>query len=125
MAMNSPPDAALCRVSRKQTARPSVCVCVCVCVCETVGGRGGWYGGGRLGTEEGRRGSVGGGDIKDEGKSDPLVQTKQAVGLGDKGNAIHHVTVNATHASPVWLHSAFHSFSSIGPQRHDERSDPN
>ena len=54
--------------------------------------------------------SVGGGDIKDEGKSDPLVQTKQAEGFRDKGNAIHHVTVNATHASPVWLHSAFHSF---------------
>ena len=33
MAMNSPPDAALCRVSRKQTARPSVCVCVCVWDC--------------------------------------------------------------------------------------------
>lgn len=48
-----------------------------------------------------------GGGIKGEGKSDPLVQTKGAVGLTDKGNAIHRVTVNATHASAVWLHSAF------------------
>lgn len=48
-----------------------------------------------------------GGRFKGEGKSDPLVQTKGAVGLADKGNAIHRVTVNATHASAVWLHSAF------------------
>lgn len=54
------------------------------------------------------------------GKSDPLVQTKQAVGFGDKGNAIHHVTVNATHASPVWLHSAFRSFNF---KCHDEQLD--
>lgn len=54
---------------------------------------------------------MGGGDIKDEGKPDPLAQTKGAVEFRDKGNAIHRVTMNATHACPVWLHSAFHSFN--------------
>lgn len=107
-AVHSPPDAALCRVSRKQKARTSVCVCLTVW-------EGEWAMAGGIWAEERRRGSVGGGDIKDKGKSDPLMQTKQAVGFRDKGNAIHHMTVNATHASPVWLHSAFHSFNFIRP----------
>lgn len=108
-------------VSRRQD---QVYVCVCVCAC--VGGRVGllWGGGGGLRAEERRRGSVGGGDIKDKGKSDPLVRTKQAVGFRDKGNAIHRVTVNATHASPVWLHSAFPSFNFIMPQCHNKHCDP-
>lgn len=114
-AVHSPPDAALCRVSRQQKARPCVCVC---------GRASGFVMGGGLRAEERRRGSVGGGDIKDEGKSDPLVRTKQAVGFRDKGNAIYRVTVNATHASPVWLHSAFHSFNFIRPRFHNKHRDP-
>lgn len=108
IATHSPPDAALSHVSRKNKARPRVCVCIC-------GRASGLVFGGWVRAEESRHGSVGGGDIKDEGKLDPLVQTKQAVEFRDKGNVIHCVTVNATHASPVWIHSAFHSFNFIRP----------
>lgn len=51
----------------------------------------GWNEGGK-----GNRGSgVGGGDIKQEGKSDPFSQTKHPVRFRDKGNTISHVTMNA------------------------------
>ncbi|CAB1431152.1 unnamed protein product [Pleuronectes platessa] len=76
MAMCSPPDEAWSQVSRKKKARPSVCVCVCL------RGRPRGVGvGGGLGRTERRRGSVGGGDIKAEGKWAPLVQTKAGRGV--------------------------------------------
>lgn len=41
-------------------------------------------------------GGIGGGrDIKQEGKSDPLSQTKHPVRFRDKGYTISHVTMNA------------------------------
>lgn len=41
-----------------------------------------------------------GGDIKDQREIESPRSHKASRGFRDKGNAIHHVTVNATHASP-------------------------
>lgn len=87
-------------------------------------GEGGGGGGGGYGLKRGGVEAWEEETSKTRGKSDPLVHTKPAVGFRDKGNAIHHVTLNATRASPCLAPFSFSLHSNfIRSQCHNKHWD--